>query len=166
MMKSFFAVLAAIAFLWTPMGRTAEPATVTGKWHFVLDTPGGDREVDSIFEQNADKVTGKWGVSDGENDPVAGAFAEKKLTLEFTLNSPEAGPGTMKIKGQLADDGSLTGDWAFQEYSGTFKATRVKAETANRTVSRRVRSGGRLGPGEFHRQAEGPSHDLHGGRQC
>ncbi len=130
-MKSIFAVFVALGFLWVPQGRTADSDTVAGKWHFVLETPGGDRETTSIFEQNEDKVTGKWGVSaDGKDgDTVAGTYAAKKLALEFTLNSPEAGPGTMKITGQVAEDGSMSGDWAFQDYSGTFKATRVKEET-------------------------------------
>lgn len=134
MIKTAFAVLALFALLWTPLARTAEPVTVGGKWHFVLDTPGGDRESDSIFEQDGDKVSGKWGVSESkkDGDPVAGTFAENKLALEFTMNSDEIGPGKMKIKGLLAADGSLTGDWSFQDYSGTFKATRAKDAAATK----------------------------------
>jgi len=41
------------------------------------------------------------------------------------MNSEEAGPGTMKIKGQLAEE-ALTGNWSFNEYAGTFKASKVK----------------------------------------
>jgi hypothetical protein len=72
------------------------------------------------------------GVSDSkkDGDAVAGTYASKKLTLEFPINSEEVGPGTMKVTGQLAADGSLSGDWAFQDYSGTFKATRVKEAPA------------------------------------
>ncbi len=95
--------------------------TVTGKWHFVFDTGGGDRAFDSEFKQDGDQVTGKWG-ADGN---VKGTFSEGKLNLEFPYNSEEAGPGTLKLKGTLADD-ALTGDWAFNEYAGAFKATRVK----------------------------------------
>ncbi len=132
MMKTFFAVLAIIAFIWTPLARTADADTVTGKWHFVFDTEGGDRTFDSIFEQTADKVSGKWDVSPSKanGDPVAGTFTQKQLALEGTINSEEAGPGTLKIKGQLADDGTLSGSWVFQDYSGTFKATRQKEEPA------------------------------------
>jgi hypothetical protein len=96
-------------------------ATVAGKWHFVLDTEGGDREVESVLQQDGDQVIGKWGPGD-----VKGTFTEGKLNLEFPMTSEEAGPGTMKIKGLLAADDSLSGDWAFNEYAGTFKATRVK----------------------------------------
>jgi len=130
MMKTVFALVAVLGFLWAPLGRTAESETISGKWHFVFDTPGGDREFDSIFEVSADKVTGKWDVSEAKKDgePVAGTYAGKKLALEFPINSAEAGPGTMKITGVLADDGTLSGDWAFQDYSGSFKATRMKAD--------------------------------------
>jgi hypothetical protein len=132
MMKTVFVLVALIGFFWAPLGRTAESDTIAGKWHFVFDTPGGDREFDSIFELNADKVSGKWAVSEAkkDGDPVAGTYAAKKLALEFPANSEEVGPGTMKITGQLADDGSLSGDWSFQDYSGTFKATRVQADAA------------------------------------
>jgi hypothetical protein len=64
-------------------------------------------------------VTGKWDKSD-----VKGTFTDGKLNLEFPINSEEAGPGTLKIKGDLAND-ALTGTWEFQEYNGTFKATRA-----------------------------------------
>lgn len=102
--------------------KTADtPTTVAGKWHFVLDTEGGDRMVDPVFQQDSDQVTGKWGDSD-----VKGTFTEGKLLdLAFPINSEEAGPGTLKIKGELAAD-AISGNWSFNEYSGTFKATRVK----------------------------------------
>jgi len=132
MTRTVFAVLAVLGFLFVTPGRTAESDTIAGKWHFVFDTPGGDREFDSILEQAADKVTGKWNVTDTkkDGDPVAGTYAAKKLALEFTANSEEVGPGTMKITGLLADDGTLSGDWAFQDYSGTFKATKVKDDAS------------------------------------
>ena len=94
--------------------------TVTGKWHFVLNTDGGDRIFDPVFQQDGDQVTGKWGHGD-----VKGTFSDGKLNLEFPVVSEEAGPGTLKIKGTLADD-ALTGDWTFNDYAGSFKATRVK----------------------------------------
>ena len=93
---------------------------VSGKWHFVLSTPGGDRELDAEFKLDGDQVSGKWGTAD-----VKGTFADGKLNLEFPFTSEEAGSGTMKIKGALAD-GAIAGDWAFSDYSGEFKATRPK----------------------------------------
>lgn len=93
--------------------------TIAGKWHFVLNTEGGDRDIDANFEQNGKQVTGKFG-----KDDAKGTFDDGKLQLEFSLNSQEAGPGKMKIKGDLAND-AMTGNWDFQTYNGTFKATRV-----------------------------------------
>jgi hypothetical protein len=132
MIKSLFVVLAVFAFLWTPHARTAEPATVSGKWHFVFDTEGGDREFDSVLVQSSDKVTGKWAVTETkkDGDAVAGTFSEDQLALEFPINSEEAGPGTLKIIGKLADDGTLSGNWSFTDYSGTFKANRVKEQAS------------------------------------
>lgn len=131
MMKTFLAVLAIMAFLWTPVSRTAEPDTVTGKWHFVLDTQGGDREFDSILDQKDDKVTGKWAVSaSNAGDPVAGTFTDKQLTIAGNIHTEDAGDGALNVKGKLADDGTLSGDWTFGDYSGTFKATRVKDDPA------------------------------------
>ncbi len=100
-------------------GGDKAAVTVAGKWHFVLDTEGGDRNIDANFQQDGKNVTGKFG-----KDDAKGTFEDGKLTMEFAMNSDEVGPGTMKIKGGLGKD-TLTGDWAFQTYSGTYKATRV-----------------------------------------
>jgi hypothetical protein len=98
----------------------SDAATVAGKWHFALETEGGPRDIDANFEQKGDTVTGTWDKSD-----VKGSFTGGKLSLEFPINSEEAGPGTMKIEGKLSGDG-LTGTWAFQTYDGTFTAKRIK----------------------------------------
>ncbi|HEX4748557.1 MAG TPA: hypothetical protein VH302_03360 [Bryobacteraceae bacterium] len=98
----------------------SDAATVAGKWHFALETEGGPREVDANLQQTGDTVTGTWDKSD-----VKGTFADGKLTLEFPLNSEEAGPGTMKVAGKLSGD-EMTGTWSFQTYDGTFTAKRSK----------------------------------------
>ena len=124
-MKKFLVIAAAMVFL--VMGRPAANAQgtgINGKWHFVLETPGGDREVDANFTVDADgNVTGKWGNSD-----VAGTYKDGKLTLDFQFTSEEVGAtAAMKIDGKLDDTAALTGDWAFTEYNGTYKATRPAA---------------------------------------
>jgi hypothetical protein len=88
LMLSLFAMLAT--------AKTAPAADLAGKWHFVLDTPGGDREVDATFALDGEQVTGKWGDAN-----VAGTFKEGKI-----------------------DADALSGTWEFSEYNGTFKATR------------------------------------------
>jgi len=100
---------------------TAAPkADVSGKWHFVLQTEGGEREREATFQVDGTKVTGKWADAD-----VQGTFDDGKLNLEFPVTAEEVGKGTLKIKGELAGD-SLTGTWEFQSYEGTFKATRAQ----------------------------------------
>jgi hypothetical protein len=101
-------------------GDNKAPQTIAGKWHFVLNTDGGDRELEADFQLDGKNVTGKFG-----KDDAKGTYEEGKLNLEFTLNSEEAGTGTMKIVGALAND-ALTGTWEFQTYSGSYKATRVQ----------------------------------------
>lgn len=98
----------------------SDVATVAGTWHFALQTEGGPRDVDAKFEQKGDTVTGTW-----SNADVKGTFADGKLSLEFPLNSEEAGSGTMKIVGKLSGE-EMSGTWSFQTYDGTFTAKRVK----------------------------------------
>jgi hypothetical protein len=105
----------------------AQDAGINGKWHFVLETPGGDREVDADLTVDADgNVTGKWGNAD-----VAGTYKEGKLALEFQFTSEEVGAtAAMKIDGKIDDTAALAGDWAFSEYNGTYKATRPAPDAA------------------------------------
>ena len=122
-----FLVIAA-ALLCLMMGRAvaqAQEKGIDGKWHFVLETPGGEREVDADFTVNSEGlVTGKWGDAD-----VAGTYKEGKLALDFQFTSEEAGTtAAMKIDGKLDENAALAGGWSFSEYSGTYKATRPSAE--------------------------------------
>jgi hypothetical protein len=121
-LKKLFMIAAAMACL--VIGRPiaqAQDTGINGKWHFVLETPGGDREVDADFTVDADgNVTGKWGSSN-----VAGTYKDGKLALDFQFTSEEVGAtAEMKIDGKLDDTAALAGDWAFTEYNGTYKATR------------------------------------------
>ena len=126
-MRKFLVIAAAVLCL--IMGRPVlhgqDAANgINGKWHFVLETPGGERELDAdLSVDNDGKVTGKWGPSD-----VAGTYKEGKLDLAFEFTSEEAGTtADMKITGKLDETASLAGDWEFSEYNGTFKATRPQA---------------------------------------
>jgi hypothetical protein len=99
--------------------KPARAAELAGKWHFVLDTEGGDREIDANFLVDGEKVTGKWAGTD-----VAGTFKDGKLDLAFPMHSDEAGlDATIKIAGKMDADG-MTGTWQFSEYNGTFKAAK------------------------------------------
>jgi hypothetical protein len=128
-LKKFLVIAAAMVCLvmGLPVAQ-AQDTGINGKWHFVLATPGGDREVDADFTVDADgNVTGKWGSSD-----VAGTYKEGKLALDFQFTSEEVGAtAAMKIDGKLDDTAALAGDWAFTEYNGTYKATRPVAAPAS-----------------------------------
>ena len=93
---------------------------LAGKWHFTLSTDGGPREYDAEFLVTDGKVGGKFGKND-----VKGTTQADKFNLEFPADSEEAGSGTLKLDGKVADD-QLSGNWSFQTYDGTFKAARVK----------------------------------------
>lgn len=99
----------------------AKAASIEGKWHFVLDTEGGDRPVDCEFAVDSNgKVTGTFGKA-----AVAGTYFNKKLDLAFEFVSDEANEtAQMSIKGTLDDTGKLSGSWQFSTYDGPFAATR------------------------------------------
>jgi opacity protein-like surface antigen len=102
----------------------AKTASVDGKWHFVLDTQGGDREIEAEFAVDSNgKVTGTFGKA-----AVAGTFMNGKLDLSFDFTSEEVGTtAPMIIKGKLDDSGALSGSWQFADYDGSFTASHPKA---------------------------------------
>lgn len=106
-----------------PVPQAAAAANdISGRWHFVYQTDGGDRDSDADFKLDGDQVTGKWNGADA----VKGTFKSGALDLAFPYNSEEAGmTATLKMKGKLQDN-KLTGNWEFADYSGTFVATRPK----------------------------------------
>jgi len=106
-----------------PTASALATTGIVGKWHFVLETPGGDREADADLAVDQDgKVTGKFGTSD-----VAGTYKDGKIDLDFSFTSDELGQtAELKFNGQLDDTSALTGTWEFISYNGTFKATRPK----------------------------------------
>ena len=105
-------------------------ANVSGKWHFVLQTDDGERIIEPTFQQDGEKITGKW--RDGD---VKGTFSNGKLDVDVPITSEEVGPGILKLKGALAGE-ALSGDWTFLEYKGTFRATRIHEETPSANGSR------------------------------
>ncbi len=104
--------------------QSAAPASssdISGKWHFVYQTDGGEREYPATLKQDGDQVTGKYGQSD-----VKGTYKDGDMDLAFPFNSEEAGmSSTLKMKGKIKD-GKLVGNWQFADYDGTFVATRVE----------------------------------------
>ena len=125
-MKSLFVLAAALLLTAAPRHATAQshPATLDGKWHFIMDTEGGDRESEAEFAVDPDgKVSGTFG-----KDKVAGTFKDGKMSLSFQITSEEAGiTDDLKFDGKIDDSGTLAGTWAFSSYSGTFKASHPAA---------------------------------------
>ena len=103
------------------------PATpdkrINGKWKFIFDTQGGDREFNAEFTVDADgNVTGTW-----EKAPAAGTYKDGHLLMVFEVTSEEANEtAPLHLDGKLDDSESITGTWAFSSYDGAFKATHPK----------------------------------------
>lgn len=93
---------------------------INGKWHFVFDTEGGDREFEAEFKVDPDgKVTGTFGKSQ-----ASGTFKDNHLEMLFDVTSEESGEtAPLKLDGRFNDFGALVGNWQFSSYDGTFKAT-------------------------------------------
>lgn len=107
-----------------------QAADVGGRWHFVFDTEAGVREANMALEVRGQEVVGKvYEISSEEvSTEVKGTFSGGKLTLEFEYYSADAGyKSVVKIQGTLEGD-KITGEWQFDQHSGTFTATRRKAE--------------------------------------
>ena len=124
-MRKFFAALALLtaAVISVPALHGQDStgsASLTGKWHFVIDTGSDNREFDADFSVADGKVTGTF-----DKDEVKGTVEGEKFKLEFPHNSDEVGKGVLKIDGKIAAD-QLSGSWSFQTYDGSFKATRPK----------------------------------------
>ena len=102
---------------------TAPASGINGKWHFVLDTPGGDRDIDADFTVDAEgKVTGMFG-----KDSAVGTYKDGNLDLGFDMTAEETGEtAQMKLSGKLDATSTITGKWQFSAYGGTFTAARPK----------------------------------------
>ncbi len=95
-------------------------AGISGEWLFALSTPGGDRSAIAILRLDGSSVTGKFG-----DAQVKGAYNAGQLDLAFPFTSPEAGTGTLIIKGKL-EGGNIKGTWQFGDHTGPFTASRNK----------------------------------------
>ena len=96
---------------------------INGKWHFVFDTGGGDRDFSAEFTVDAQgNVTGTW-----EKAPATGTYKDGHLLMAFDTYSEEASEtATLHLDGKFDDTNTLTGNWTFSSYEGAFKATHPK----------------------------------------
>jgi len=97
----------------------AQAGDVTGKWLFALTTGELSAEYSADFQSEGEKVTGTW-----EGTEVEGTFKEGELALSFPFHPLETErTGTLTVTGRFDGD-MLAGDWSWNEYGGSFKATR------------------------------------------
>ena len=108
----------ALACLVLMVAALAAADDISGSWRFVFQSDGGERAVDATLKVDGAQVTGKFADAD-----VKGTCKDGAIELAFPFNSPEAGQGTLNIKGSLVS-GALSGAWEFAGYSGTFIAKR------------------------------------------
>ena len=96
---------------------------INGKWHFVFDTTGGDREFNAEFTVDADgNVSGTW-----EKAPASGTFKDGHLLMVFDVTSEEANEtAPLHLDGKIDDSDTITGNWQFSSYDGAFKAIHPK----------------------------------------
>lgn len=121
MRKIALVALGLVALLFSVRAVSASDP-ITGKWTFVFDTEGGPREFTADLKLDGDKVSGKF----GEKADVKGTFKDQKIDLAFPFQSEEADmTDTLKITGKLEKD-ALTGEWAFNQWSGNYKAAKLK----------------------------------------
>jgi len=101
----------------------AQDKRIEGKWHFVFDTAGGDRDFSAEFSVDAQgNVTGTW-----EKAPATGTYKDGHLLMVFDVTSDEANEtAPLHLDGQMDDSGSITGTWQFSSYDGAFKAVHPK----------------------------------------
>lgn len=106
-----------------PATPASQDKRINGKWHFVFDTQGGDREFNAEFSVDADgNVTGTW-----EKEPATGTYKDGHLLMTFDTHSEEANEtAPLHLDGKLDDSNTITGTWQFSSYDGTFKATHPK----------------------------------------
>jgi len=96
---------------------------INGKWHFVFDTSGGDREANAEFTVDAEgNVTGTW-----EKAPATGTYKEGHLLMAFDVTAEDLNEtATLHLDGQMDDSNTITGTSTFSSYDATFKATHPK----------------------------------------
>jgi hypothetical protein len=98
--------------------------SLSGKWDFVWETPGGERRSTLVFEQTGDDLSVTFPESPKK---ITGSIKDGEVKLSGKLYSPEAGQeGDFRLEGKLAD-GKLAGRASWNEHGMTFKAARAAA---------------------------------------
>jgi hypothetical protein len=122
MFLRFTAVLSTVLVLVLASSvAAAAAADLNGDWQFVVEIPDGYRTFAVNFKVDGELVSGKWA-----EFALKGTLKDGSFDLSFPFSDPDAGSGTLNIKGTVGN-GALSGNWEFNGYSGSFKATRPAA---------------------------------------
>ena len=98
-------------------------ADLNGKWKFVWQTPGGERQTALRLEQKAERVEAFF---PDAKEPVPGTFKDGKLSLSGRLFSSEAGEtADFHLEGTLSG-GELKGTGGWGEHQLTFTARKAE----------------------------------------
>jgi len=103
--------------------QASQDKRINGKWHFVFDTSGGDREANAEFTVDAEgNVTGIW-----EKVPATGTYKDGHLLMTFDVTAEDLNEtAALHLDGQMDDSNTITGTSTFSSYDATFKATHPK----------------------------------------
>lgn len=136
MKRWWIAAMASLCLIVVPVvipaliyAQDVAPASgVSGKWHFVLDTPDGSRDFDAEFTVDAE---GKVGGSFGKSAAI-GTFKDGHLLMDFPATDEQSGESSqLKIDGKIEDPATLSGTWQFSSYDGSFRAFRPKKDDSS-----------------------------------
>jgi hypothetical protein len=104
---------------------SAQSFDLTGEWVFDVQTDGGSGQPTLIFQQDGDKLTGKYKGQLGEAD-LTGTVSGKTLKFSFSGNA-QGTAFTVTYEGEIESNSAVKGtvDLAGMA-SGTFTGKRVK----------------------------------------
>jgi hypothetical protein len=115
--RTFTVIVIALMLL----AQTLPAASVDGKWHFVFETPLGNRESDIEIATQGERALAKTAKQE-----YNGTFKDDVLDVAGETHSQEGDvTAELRIKGKLDGD-KITGEATFAGYTMAFNASRVK----------------------------------------
>ena len=110
-----------------PKTEAKDAPVLPGRWSMAISTEQGSRQATmdlKVDAKDARKVTGTIASDMGEA-PLAGEFADGKLSFSMTMQS-SGGEMQLYFSGAFKDDGSLAGTLDFGQGALNWTATRIK----------------------------------------
>ncbi|MCS7023827.1 MAG: hypothetical protein NZV14_03415 [Bryobacteraceae bacterium] len=111
--------------LWVAVQVSAAGTDITGKWKFEVQLDAGSGSPTFIFEQNGEKLSGKYQGQFGE-ETLSGTV--KGNTVKFTFRLSQGGESVeVTYEGAMQEDGTMKGKATYGSFaSGTWTAKRVE----------------------------------------